>query len=139
MRWFRSNIRVGSRLALFALAIQFLLSFGHFHGVAAHAAPAMQSGPGQSDASNATDRPAPETIIASAQQQPASNHDSDQHPNDVCAICAVMAQANTVLFAMPPVLLLPQAIEFSYQSADAELVYLSSARVAFQPRAPPIS
>src|SRR5260221_12497744 len=39
MKWFRSNIRRGSRLALFALAIQFLLSFGHFHGSSAQAAP----------------------------------------------------------------------------------------------------
>src|SRR4030081_2334068 len=41
MRWFRSNIRLASRLALFALAIQFLLSFGHFHGSRAQAAPAL--------------------------------------------------------------------------------------------------
>jgi hypothetical protein len=40
MKWFRSNIRLGSRLALFALVIQFLLSFGHFHGNGAQAAPA---------------------------------------------------------------------------------------------------
>src|SRR5919206_2283834 len=40
MKWFRSNIRRGSQLALFALAIQFLLSFGHFHGGNAQAAPA---------------------------------------------------------------------------------------------------
>ena len=31
MRWFRSNIRVGSRLALMALAVQFVLSFSHVH------------------------------------------------------------------------------------------------------------
>ena len=30
MNWFRSR-QTGSRLALFALAIQFVLSFGHFH------------------------------------------------------------------------------------------------------------
>ena len=55
MKWFRSNIKHGSRLALFALAIQFALSFGHFHGVAAQAAPALQSGQTQSDASYAGD------------------------------------------------------------------------------------
>jgi len=32
MKWFRSNIKHGSRLALFALALQLALSFGHFHG-----------------------------------------------------------------------------------------------------------
>ena len=31
MKWFRSNIRHGSRLALFALAVQLALSFGHIH------------------------------------------------------------------------------------------------------------
>ena len=117
MKWFRANIKRGSRLALFALAIQFALSFGHFHAVAAQAAPA----------------------IASAQQQPASSPDSDQQPNDTCAICAVIALANTVLFATPPLLLLPQAVEFLYLVSDAEFVHLSSARIAFQPRAPPLS
>ncbi len=139
MRWFRSNIRAGSRLALLALAIQFLLSFGHFHGVAAQAAPAVQSGSARPDGSGGIGRATFEAVAASAAQQPASHHDSDQHPNDVCAICAVMALASTVLFATPPVLQLPQAIEFSYQTTDAEFVHLNSTRVAFQPRAPPIS
>ena len=46
---------------------------------------------------------------------------------------------NAVLFATPPVLLLPQAVEFLYLTTDAEFVHLNSARIAFQPRAPPIS
>ena len=117
MNWFRSNIKHGSRLALLALAIQFALSFGHFHGIAAQAAPAIQQ----------------------ASQQAPSNQDSDQQPTDSCAICAVMAMANTVLFATPPLLLLPQAIEFLRLTTDAEFVHLNAVRVAFQPRAPPIS
>src|SRR5947209_12886442 len=54
-----------SRLALFALAIQFALAFGHFHGAAVLAGPAVQS--------------------ASAQQQPASNHDtrSEEHTSEL--------------------------------------------------------
>jgi hypothetical protein len=118
MKWFRSNIQHGSRLALLALAVQLVLSFGHFHAIAAQTAP--------------------DTVIASGQQQAPTSHDSDQ-PNDGCAICAVMAMAGTVLFATPPLLLLPQAVEFSYRTTDAEFIHLSSARVAFQPRAPPIS
>ena len=97
-------------------------SFGHFHAVAAQAAPAIQTSPAQS-----------------AQQQPASDHDTGQPASDACAICAVIALANTVLFATPPLLLLPQAIEFLYLTTDAEFVHLKSARVAFQPRAPPVS
>jgi hypothetical protein len=125
MKWFRANIRNGSRLALFALAIQLVLSFGHFHGVTAQAATAIQS-----DASQ---------ITGSAQPRLPSSHDSDQQPADACAICAVMALANAALFAVPPALLLPQAVEFLYLTTDAEFIHLNSIRVAFQPRAPPAS
>jgi hypothetical protein len=138
MKWFRSNIKYGSRLALFALAIQFVLSFGHFHGGAAQAAPAIQSGPALSDLSYASSLPA--AFAEPAQQQPASDQDSDrQQQSDPCAICAVIALANAVLFATPPLLLLPQAVELLYLTTDAEFVHLNSARVAFQPRAPPTS
>ena len=139
MKWFRSNIKLGSRLALFALAVQFALSSGHFHGIAAQAAPAVQSAPAQADLSYANGLPAPAAVDESTSQQPASNHDSDRHTNDPCAICAVMALANAMLFATPPLLLLPHAIEFLYLTTGAEFVHLNSVDVAFQPRAPPIS
>ena len=132
MKWLRSNIKHGSRLALFALAVQFALSFGHFHGGAAQAASAMQSGfaNGVSTAG---------AVGEHARQQPASNDDSDQQPGDVCAVCAVLALANAMLFATPPLLLLPQAVEILYLGTDAAFIHLNSARAAFQPRAPPIS
>jgi hypothetical protein len=139
MKWFRSNIRHGSRLALFALAVQLGLSFGHFHGAAAQAAPAIQSGSLQTGVYDADGLPAALTDNRAAQPQPAPDPDSGRQPGDSCAICAVMALANTVLFATPPLLLLPQAVEFLYQTTDAEFVHLNSARVAFQPRAPPVS
>jgi hypothetical protein len=118
MKWLRSNIKHGSRLALLALAIQFALSFGHFHGIAAQAAPAIEQ---------------------ASQQHPSSRPDSDQQSTDPCAICAVMALANAALFATSPVLLLPQAVEFLHVATDAAFVHLDGSRVAFQPRAPPAS
>ena len=146
MKWFRSNIKHGSRLALLALAIQFGLSFGHFHGIAAQAAPAIQSGiqsslvqssPAPFEASRASALAATEMASQPVQRQkPASDRDSD---SDGCAICAVMAMANAVLFATPPLLELPQAVELTYLTTDAEFIHLNSVRVAFQPRAPPIS
>ena len=33
MKWFRSKLKHGTRLALLALAMQFVMGFGHFHGV----------------------------------------------------------------------------------------------------------
>jgi hypothetical protein len=139
MKWFRSNIRHGSRLALFALVVQLALSFGHFHGSAAQAAPAIQSAPLLASAYDANGLPAATAVDQSAQQQPAPDRDTGRQPGDTCAICAVMALANNVLFATPPLLLLPQAVEFLHQTTDAEFVHLNSARIAFQPRAPPAS
>jgi hypothetical protein len=139
MKWFRSNIRHGSRLTLFALVVQLGLSFGHCHGSVAQAAPAIQSAPLQTGVHDASGLPAATAADQAAQPQLVSNHDPDQQPGDTCAICAVMAMANNSLPATPPLLLLPQAVEFLYRTTDAEFVHLHSAHVAFQPRAPPIS
>src|SRR5260370_35028950 len=95
MKWFRSNIKHGSRFALFALALQFALSFGHFHGGVAQAAPAVQSG-------SANNVSAADPVGEDAQQQPASNPDPDQQQGDVGPTCAVAPLANALLFATPP-------------------------------------
>ena len=68
-----------------------------------------------------------------------STPDTDQQPADACAICAVMSLAGNVLFATPPLLQLPQAVEFLYLTTDAEFVHLNSIYPAFQSRAPPAS
>jgi hypothetical protein len=119
MKWVRSNIKRVSRLALFALAVQFALSFGHVHALA-------QSSSAQIARSFNTPQHAPD-------QGPG------EHPGDICAICVVMAMASTASSATPPVVLLPQATDFSYTAAAAEFVRAASIRAAFQPRAPPLS
>jgi Protein of unknown function (DUF2946) len=137
MKWFRSNIKHGSRLALLALALQFALSFGHFHG-AAQAAAAVQPDTAPFELSYANGLTALDVAgDESAQQQPAPGHDSGGQPNDSCAICAVMSLASAMLFASPPLLQLPQAIDFLYRTTDAEFAHLSSGYPAFQSRAPP--
>jgi hypothetical protein len=123
MKWFRSNIRTGARLALLALLVQFALSFGHIHGFA--------------PAASATQSVLPADHAAKPQPGP-SKHDSDQ-TTDVCAICAVMAMASTVLFSSPPILLLPDAVAILQGITDAQFAHLKSAATAFQPRAPPAS
>ena len=140
MNWFRKHLKHGSRLALFALAIQFALSFGHFHGVAAQAAPAIQTHVTDADFAYAAGIAAQTAAdeVAQKQQQP-STPDTDQQPADNCAICAVMSLAGNVLFAAPPLLQLPQAVDFLYLTTDAEFVHLGSVHFAFQSRAPPAS
>lgn len=148
MKWFRSNIKHGSLLALLALAIQFVLSFGHHHGAAALETPAVSAQ--VSDASVlASDAAANQATIG--QQHAAltslakafgttptgpAGHDQD---GDYCAVCAIMALAGTMLFSGPPALLLPDACCFLHLAIEAEFNHFGSRPVAFQPRAPPSS
>jgi DUF2946 family protein len=136
MKWFRSNLRIGSRLALLSLLIQFAFSFGHFHSLTAHAS--TPTGLVQSHATYASILSEAEATGREAKQQPASDHDSGRSSSDGCAICASIALANTVLLATPPSLPLPRPAELAFQATDTEFVYLNSAGVAFQPRAPPV-
>jgi hypothetical protein len=146
MKWFRSNVRHGARLALFALAIQVLLSFGHFHGSSAQAAPASMDAdqPGLHDTViraavhlDATAGASHEDAFSAIGLR-TSDHESDGRPSDDCAICAVMALANA-LVATPSSLPGPQPALSLNLMTDAEFIALNSARVVFQSRAPPIS
>jgi Protein of unknown function (DUF2946) len=137
MKWFRANARHGSRLALFALLVQFALSFGHFHPLAAKAAPAIQTGLTHADpVQSGTARDA---ANAAAHKRLPSSPDNDQPPADGCAICAVIALAANVLLATPPALPLPRAVEHVYLTTDAGFAHRTSARHGFQSRAPPLS
>ena len=137
MKWFRSNIKRLSRIALCALVIQFASTFGHFHGVAtANSAPEFSSATSRLSFAASL---ASQVADSQKARQPASNHGSGEHPGDICAICAVMAMANAALFATPPLLPLPRIVEFSRPTIEGEFARVASASVAFQPRAPPIS
>jgi hypothetical protein len=140
MKWFRSNIRLGSRVALVALAIQFLLSFGHFHGSLAQAASALLDAK-QSRLHDTARFAAVQSHALDSASHDASRlaHEPGGQPTADCAICAVMAQASAMVVAAPVYLPGPQPLALLYSTADAEFVDLNSARVAFQPRAPPIS
>ncbi|MEH2512333.1 hypothetical protein V1291_003687 [Nitrobacteraceae bacterium AZCC 1564] len=120
MKWLRSNARRLSVLALFALALQLGLSFGHFHADHAFAAPAVVSD------------------HASAFTPDSSGHKHDK-PADICAICATIAMANALVDAAPPVL--PAPLDTKATEVLADFAYGASATrlVAFQSRAPPRS
>ena len=136
MNWFRKHVKSGSRLALLALAIQFALSFGHFHGEIARAAPAIQTAPTGADLVIAATFAAQEAPSEAAQQP--SGHDSDQHPAD-CTICAVLSLAKNFLFAAPPFLEQPQAVVLLHLTTGAEFAHLGPLHPAFRSRAPPVS
>jgi hypothetical protein len=118
MKWVRANTRLGARAALLALAIQFALSFGHFHAIAAQTTPAIE---------------------AAQQQLPAPAPDSGQHPDDLCAICVVAGLAGTAMAAAPPSLPLPQAVELPRRAVETALLHVHAPRAAFRSRAPPLA
>jgi hypothetical protein len=132
MNWFREHVKTGSRLALLALAIQFALSFGHFHGEVARAAPAIEAGLANADLAAVAQKAQPEAA------QPPSGHDTDQHSLD-CAICAVLSVAKNFLFAATPPLALPAAVRLQHLATGAEFAHLSGPHPAFRSRAPPVS
>ncbi|WFU15601.1 DUF2946 family protein [Bradyrhizobium sp. CB3481] len=135
MNWFRKHLKHGSRLALLALAVQFALSFGHFHAAVAQTA---QLDLTDRDLAVAVTLSAPEALTESGQPQPSSNHDTDRQTSD-CAICAVLSLASNFLFATPPLLELPQAVELLHVTTGAEFAHLGSLHPPFQSRAPPAS
>jgi hypothetical protein len=133
MKWFRRHIRTGSRLALFALTLQFVLSFGHFHRDAAQAAAAIQSQTGVAHEQAV----APDAAIR-AQQQPSDHHDGAPS-NEPCAICAVISMTNQTMLATVAMLPLPDAIELHFLAIGIESSHAGSPWSAFRSRAPPVS
>src|SRR4051812_6558332 len=110
MKWVRSNIRLGSRGAIFALAIQFVWSFGHFHHGLFKAAPGssdeMRSGvhePSDSLAGVVTpDRASHANASGQFPLQSPSGHAPAGEPTDDCAICVIIAATNAATLASAP-------------------------------------
>jgi hypothetical protein len=124
VRWFRNNIRQGSRLALFALVINLGLSFGHFHAIdGKHAEGNLLS------------------VLASAPSDTGrtQGHHGDTGADYLCPICAAVSAMANALISAPPAL----AVRFENTSfAQPVVSQLSCARrsiAAFQSRGPPIS
>jgi hypothetical protein len=122
MRWFRSNLRLGSRFALIALAVQVLLAFGHIDfcdlGPASARAAAMVDGsgavgPGKSDSGDKS------------------------RPADRCPICALIQLAATSTPSAAPALPPPTMLGAARLEVPAQLALAATSHYSFQARAPP--
>jgi len=125
MRWFRSNRKTGGRLALFALAVQFVLAFGHIH---------PQDIYGSLDgisSSTLSALPAPEKI------QSFSTDHTYKQGDDFCAICAAVSLLNNSFAAEAPHLALPVASRAVLEPDRAAAIFVEPRRASFQSRAPP--
>jgi len=121
MRWFRSNTNLGGRSALFALAVQLALSFGHVHRDGLYAV-SPGAGPALSSASQSGSSPSNQPV---------------NHGDDYCAICATIALIGSSLVAAAPMLPLPRLGETVAPVGRVAGLVVAQHRTAFQSRAPP--
>jgi hypothetical protein len=133
MRWFRSHrVKVAS-LALFALACQFVLAFGHVH---------LDRFPGTSNwavaalAGKAVAAPAGKFTIADLPTSPRQK-DSSGLGDDFCAICASISLAGALVVPTAPTLL-PEVsffkeLQWSFAATEAR----SIGHIRFNARGPP--
>jgi hypothetical protein len=126
MHWIRSHIRLGSRLALFALAVQMVLSFGHVHLVAPATGSTNRMPPALADQSD-----------AALSRALAPIPKSDGSIGGDCAICALIQLSSTSAPSAAPSLPLPANLAPLGLEAAAEWPSPASLLFSFQARAPP--
>jgi hypothetical protein len=127
MGWFRSHLRSGSYLALFALAFQLAVSFGHVH----------------------LERIAPPSVGASAlthAQPSADDRNAPSNPagrkhlaDDCCPICTLIHLAGALVPAETPSLPLPTVFGRLRLETVAQFDLTASHAALFRARAPPIA
>ncbi|MDN4983309.1 hypothetical protein KUL72_25550 [Bradyrhizobium arachidis] len=117
MRWFRTNRQFGGRLALIALMLQLVLTFGHVH--------------------------APSTALASAVQISQSDSTAPQGPDhnglaDIdCPTCALIQLSAISAPSAAPELPLPVAVDFLVLQPPLEFSAAAEPSASFQARGPP--
>jgi hypothetical protein len=124
MRWFRANRILGSRLALLALAVQFIVAFGHVHRDDIY---------GFTRAAAAIAAPVP------GGSQPLPGDQPTKHGDDYCAICATVSLLGNSFAAAAPSLPLPTASHAIEQFDRVAAIFIAPRRAAFQSRAPPVA
>jgi hypothetical protein len=128
MRWFRAYRKSGGRLALFALALQFFLSFAHIH-------PDDIYGPvgNALSVAEAVNLPAAESFKSIPTGQPWYSGDA------LCPICeTIYFLSNSFTPDAPAVLPLTYSSRPVEHSAVAVALFMAPRRGPFQSRAPPI-
>jgi hypothetical protein len=125
MGWFRANSRLGGRLALFALAVQFFLSFAHIHPEDVYGS--LKAPSVAHSVSFATaDR---EHFAASDQSAPSAD--------DLCAICVSVSLLGNSFAAQSPKLPSPGPQTAEHTALTVAFV-IAPVWGPFQSRAPPI-
>jgi hypothetical protein len=127
MGWFRANRTFGGGAALFALALQFWLSFAHIHTEDIY-------GPANVPLSSAAQIASPPADATKLRPAERASH----HGNDICAICATIYLLNSSPAPQAPQL---QPLALNSQPAEhfirVSALFVAARRAPFQSRAPP--
>jgi len=121
MHWFRSRVRFGSCIALFALALGLVLTFGHVHldGLGGHSST---------------------RIVASAGAAAPAGNDVPGDADDYCALCALVNLAGTLVPAAAAALPLPVVFaQWRPPSLALRFASPSLPPSPFAARAPPLA
>jgi hypothetical protein len=124
MGWFRSNRSVVTWLALFALACQLLLSFGHVH--------ASKFGGGSAAWASAENRDASAGVAPSSPQKIPIGHSGD-----FCAICANISLAGILVVPILTIVLAPNLFTDVLRWSFAHSARASIDDLPFDARGPP--
>lgn len=127
MNWFRSRIRSAAQLALFALALQMIVSFGHMHRDDLGLPPLA----GTNQTSIASTTTPGSQAPAGQQHQPASD--------DYCPICASIALLASWTPVLPPILVTPDPIRRVWAPLASLQSPPTQFSLSFQARAPPVA
>ena len=120
MHWIRSRLRLGSCVALFALAVQLVLTFGHVHldGLGGHSSVRIETAAG---------------AVAPA------GHHGPKAADDYCAACALIHLAGTLV---PAAAALPLPLMFGQlhrPHLTLRFALPASPPTPFAARAPPLA
>lgn len=112
-------------MALFALLLQFAVSFGHIHLKDHHVDHARGPSPAVSDLADAADH---------GQQ---GDRQDDHADHQVCAICILNQMVGTAQTAAPPSVPLALVSRTTEQALASERIAIKPLPSAFRSRAPP--
>jgi hypothetical protein len=119
MSWVRAQLRLGSCIALFALACQLVISLGHVH-------------------LEAVTRNSSVAVATSGGTIPAGDGPSDRADHR-CPICALIHLAGTLVLSEPPVVPLPIVFAQQYPGTVVKFGFEAAPPTFFSARAPPLA
>jgi hypothetical protein len=123
MRWFRSNGDGVAWLAIFAMACQFVLTFGHIHTGSAISAALAISVDASDGSAGAPPSPAPKVPSGLGQ--------------DFCAVCNHISLANALVLPVSPATVPPISVIRELQRPLVAIGFASRDHIHFNARGPP--